>query len=157
MKTMIALALFSGVASAQTFDFDLTMGSYSFDGTISPTVAVTDGIGGGMLTEANTGSSGGVLINLEGASSAQAAGSEIWTLQYTLSGTQIVGAFYTQDGNNGWSCGNDTPSGGNDYLGACKGSVVDPPAAAPEMDSGTALAALTLLGGLLLVRRGKRA
>jgi hypothetical protein len=153
MKKLLALALFSGIASAQTYDLNLNMGAYQFSGEVSPAVNVT---GSGFDFTAG---SAGYLIDLEGAASLQAAGSYVWTLQYYTSGTAITGALLDVDGQMGASCGtvpgwSPPPYSGPSY--SCAGSVVDPPTKAPELGTSAGIA-LTLLLGCVAILKGRRA
>jgi hypothetical protein len=157
MKNIAALLLVvgCGVAQAQVYNFDLTINSSNvFDGTIGP--GSTADVGGLTLLEG--GPQGGELIDLEGAPSLQAAGSEIFTLNYTVSGTKIVDAFYDIDGQFGPTCGPEytRPPGGG-VESACSGSItpVAKTMAAPELDGSHALGALTLLAAGVLVLKGR--
>jgi hypothetical protein len=155
MKALLALALLSGVAGAQTYNLTLNMGAYQFSGEVGPIISVT-----GDGYDFTAGGNGG-LIDLEGAPTVQAAGSEVFTLEYILTGTQITGALLQTDGQMGYSCGTIpgySPPPFTNEGGACSGSVVDPPAMkAPELDVGRTAGALTLLCCGVLILKGRRA
>jgi hypothetical protein len=148
---ILLLSMLGFNAHAQTYDLTLNMGAYQFSGEVGPAVNVTgsgfDFTAGGQ----------GYLIDLEGAPSLQAAGSEVWTLQYYTTGTVITGALLNIDGQMGASCGSvpgwSPPPGVPSYN--CTGSVVDPPTKAPEMDMLVAITSVTLLLGCVAILKGK--
>jgi hypothetical protein len=154
MKSILALALLSGVASAQVDNLNLNMGAYQFSGEVSPTVNVT---GSGFDFTAG---GAGYLIDLEGATTLQSAGSYVETLQYYLDGTTITGALLNIDNNSSGivSCGSVPGFSPAPYshVSACVGSVVDPPLhQTPEIEGKGAVGAFTLLAGLVLVLKSR--
>lgn len=151
----LALMLLSSAASAQVYDLTLNMGVYQFSGEVGPVVNVT-----GSGYDFTAGGNGG-LIDLEGAPNLQAAGSEVFTLQYnTDTSGNITFALLQTDGQMGYSCGSEPGYSPAPFSGphfACVGSVVDPPAMkAPELGTSAGIA-LTLLLGCVAILKSKRA
>jgi hypothetical protein len=150
MKKLIALALLSGTASAQVYDLNLSMpgtfgGTVFFVGEVSPTADISSNFTDAMTTP----QIGNPLL---GGGFSTGEGSYTETFDYTANNGIITGA-YASISDSQWTVACGSYGGG-----ACSGTVVDPPkaTAAPEIDGGTALAALTLLGGGILVWRARQ-
>jgi hypothetical protein len=165
----IALALLSMPALAQTYDINLSLpgapinqfaGSLIFNpGATCPGTA--EYCSGASPQFTNVSIDNGLFTGLVGAGQYTLVDylgnppnddtTDIWQLNFTLSAPfgqassmSILSAWYTQDYNFLWSCD------------PCTGSVTDPPAAAPELDPAGWGAGISLLGGLVLLVRGRR-
>jgi hypothetical protein len=166
-RLLTGLAVLAASAvHAQTYDIDLTMvldpnpeghglGTYTFQGEISPTANVANSFGNSPFTvyEGSNPLTGGTLVALDGYSSIQAAGAYAEDLTYTAVNGVITSAYTSISGGQfAMECGMADYNNG----APCSGTVIDPPATlakAPEFGVGATFAAVTLLcGGILVIK-----
>jgi hypothetical protein len=182
MKTLLALAVVLAAtgARAQTYDIDVNMrgyadftGSFVYSNGVFSDVNVSNPTDGGAFTAINPYGSPGsnelAFYDLEGKSTVQQAGSEVFVL--TLTTKRPIGSANPGIVTNSEVYNTDFNSTGLHECGGkkgnlpgaglrCSGRLTDPPAASvhsvPELDGSHALEAVALLAGLALVVKSRR-